>query len=45
MGDRYEWIDKCPNCGHPMQCIYADSSGIKDVKCSKCHVIRDYFIL
>jgi len=38
MGDRYQWTDKCPNCGHPMQCFYADSCGIKDVKCSKCHV-------
>ena len=38
MGDRYEWMDKCPNCGYPISCFYADSSGIKDVKCSKCHV-------
>ena len=36
MGDRYEWMDKCPNCGASMRCFYAGSSGISKVKCSDC---------
>ena len=36
MGDRFEWMDKCPNCGASMRCFYAGSSGISEVKCSDC---------
>ena len=36
MGDRYEWTENCPNCGHLMKCYYAESCGITDVKCPNC---------
>jgi len=36
MGDRHEWMDKCPNCGASMRCFYADSCGKNEVKCSDC---------
>ena len=36
MGDRYEWIDKCPNCEHSLRCYFAESCGINEVKCSFC---------
>ena len=36
MGDRFEWMDKCPNCGHSLRCYYAESCGATKVKCSFC---------
>jgi len=36
MGDRYEWMDECPNCGHSIRCYYAESCEVTDVKCSFC---------
>ena len=36
MGDRYAWVDKCPNCPEQIQCYYAESCGFTDVKCPFC---------
>jgi len=46
MGGRFEWMDKCPNCGSSIRCYYAESSGITEVKCSFCkkryEIIMDF---
>lgn len=36
MGDRYEFIQKCPNCFNPIHCYYAESCGYTTTKCANC---------
>ena len=36
MGDRYSWLEPCPNCGYMMDCWYGESCEATDVKCPHC---------
>jgi len=44
MGDRYEWMAKCPNCGALLRCYYAESCGMTEVKCSDCKTIFEIIL-
>jgi len=36
MGDKYDFVKYCPNCGERLECYYAPSCGCMSVECPKC---------
>lgn len=36
MGDKYQFMKECPNCGNKLWCYYAESCGHTSAKCPNC---------